>query len=258
MTEVATKDPYQPSETERAIAEGVRAREKLKPRPKMGTTYSEVDGVLEAKIALDHPDPKGAGSDVFYASIGTHDWDFARLLIAHVAAFSQSSKDETTSRDDKVFRGHMALVQGVEPKDEIEAMLAVQMAAVHSATVRMATDMRNAGTIDRLEFYERSMNRLARTFTTQVEALKKHRSGAQKVVVEHRHYHLHQETADTEEGVGVSEELEHQPHVRRLSERETVLSHLEAHRQPVQGAGCDGVEGVPVPRGKVGGTRRAA
>ena len=258
MTEVVTKEPYQPSEAERAIAEGVRAREKLKPRPKMGTTYSEVDGVLEAKIALDHPDPKGIGSDVFFASIGTHDWDFARMLIAHVAAFSTSTKEEATGRDDKVFRGHMAMVQGVEPKDEVEAMLAVQMAAIHSATVRMATEMRNANSMERLEFFERSLNRLARTFTTQVEALKKNRTGAQKVIVEHRHYHLHQEAPDAEAGVGVPEELEHQSHVRSLPEREAVLSHLEAHRQPLPGTGGERKERLQVPRSKGRSTARAA
>lgn len=254
----AVKPEYQPTATENALMEQVKGRLAAKPRPKMGTKYSEKDGVLCANISLDHPDPDGVGSYVLYASLGTHDWEFARLMIAQVAGFSTSKKNENLERDDKVFRGHMALVQGVEPKDEIEGMLAVQMAAIHSATVRMATDMGNATTTDRLEFYERAVNRLARTFTTQVEALKKHRSGAQTVVVEHRHYHLHQESPEAEVGVGVSNKTEQQSHVRSLPEREAVLSHLQTHRQPVSRTGREGLEGVPVSRGKIRRPRRAA
>ncbi|MBK8085024.1 MAG: hypothetical protein IPK28_15040 [Devosia sp.] len=113
-------------------------------------------------------------------------------------------------------------------------------------------NMRNTTTMDRLEFYERSLNRLARTFSTQIEALKKYRAGPQQVVVEHRHYHLHQEAPgdETQPGVGVFEEKEHQPHVRnqgRFPERETVRGSLEANGAAMPGPGHEGKEGVPLP-----------
>ena len=46
--------------------------------------------------------------------------------------------------------------------------------------------MNDAGTLAQHEVYERSFNRLARTFTAQVETQRKHRNGGQsKVIVEH-------------------------------------------------------------------------
>jgi hypothetical protein len=53
-------------------------------------------------------------------------------------------------------------------------------------TMRLA----NANTIQQRDSAERAFNKLARTFTTQVEALKRHRTGGQqKMTVEHVHVH---------------------------------------------------------------------
>jgi hypothetical protein len=85
----------------------------------------------------------------------------------------------------------LALLDGINPQDEIEGMLAVQMVGVHN----MALDaMRLTMISDQYpEAKERNTNRaikLLRTFTAQMEALDKHRrKGQQKVVVEHVHVH---------------------------------------------------------------------
>jgi hypothetical protein len=48
----------------------------------------------------------------------------------------------------------------------------------------------DASTIQQQDSAERALNKLARTFITQVEALKRHRTGGQqKVTVEHVHVH---------------------------------------------------------------------
>ena len=58
------------------------------------------------------------------------------------------------------------------------------MAAVHMAT--FARRLANVETIPQQDSAERALNKLARTFTTQIEALKRYRStGQQKVTVEH-------------------------------------------------------------------------
>ena len=52
--------------------------------------------------------------------------------------------------------------------------------------MKMAGQLAGAETIPQQDSAERALNKLARTFTTQVEALKRYRTGGQqKVTVEH-------------------------------------------------------------------------
>ena len=79
----------------------------------------------------------------------------------------------------------LSMVRGLQPKDQIESTLAVQMAAIHFATVRMASRLGASTSRESAESYEKSMNRLARTFVAQMEGLKRYRSkGEQRVYVE--------------------------------------------------------------------------
>ena len=65
-------------------------------------------------------------------------------------------------------------------------MLAAQMAAVHVATMTMGGRLAHSETIEQQDSAERAFNKLARTFTTQMEALKRYRTGGeQKVTVQH-------------------------------------------------------------------------
>lgn len=74
----------------------------------------------------------------------------------------------------------------MQPRDELEAMLAIQMGAVHQATMMMARRLNHVETIPQQDAAERALNKLARTYAMQMEALKRYRtSGQQKVTVEH-------------------------------------------------------------------------
>ncbi len=80
----------------------------------------------------------------------------------------------------------LAVIEGIEPEDEVESMLAAQMAAVHMAMMSFARRLAGAQSLPQQDSAERALNKLARTFTTQVEALKRYRTGGeQKVTVEH-------------------------------------------------------------------------
>ena len=80
----------------------------------------------------------------------------------------------------------IALVRGLEPKDALEATLATQMAAVHALTMRLAGQLANSATNKGQEHAERALNKLARTFASQIETLKRCRTGGeQKVTVQH-------------------------------------------------------------------------
>jgi hypothetical protein len=80
----------------------------------------------------------------------------------------------------------LAVVKGIEPRDEVEAVLAAQMAAVHNAIMTFARRLNHVENIPQQDSAERGFNKLARTFAAQVEALKRYRSrGEQTMRVEH-------------------------------------------------------------------------
>ena len=84
----------------------------------------------------------------------------------------------------------LSIVNDSRARDPIERMLAVQMAATHVALIRAAQGLAKAGMLPQLEAYSTAYNKLARTYTAQMEALRKHRNGGQqKVMVEHVHVH---------------------------------------------------------------------
>ena len=78
-----------------------------------------------------------------------------------------------------------AIVGGINPQDQIEAMLATQMAAIHMATMTFSRRLSHVETIPQQDSAERALNKLARTFTAQVEALKRYRTGGQNITVKH-------------------------------------------------------------------------
>jgi hypothetical protein len=76
--------------------------------------------------------------------------------------------------------------RGIEPRDQLEAMMAAQIGAIHAATMMMARRLNHVQTLPQQDTAERALNKLARTFATQLEALKRYRTGGtQKVTVEH-------------------------------------------------------------------------
>ena len=83
-------------------------------------------------------------------------------------------------------------IGGIKPKDTIEAMLAAQIMAIHNATMTNLT--RANGLLASRSYKEIELgtkafnvaNKLARTYTMQMEALQRYRGkGQQKMVIEH-------------------------------------------------------------------------
>jgi hypothetical protein len=67
-------------------------------------------------------------------------------------------------------------------------MLAAQLAAVHMATMTFARRFAHVENIPQQDSAKWTLNKLARRFATQMEALKRYRTGGQqKVTVEHVH-----------------------------------------------------------------------
>jgi hypothetical protein len=80
----------------------------------------------------------------------------------------------------------LSVIKGVAPKDQLETMLAAQMAAVHMASMTLARRLAQVEDIPHQDSAERAFNKLTRTFVSQMEALKRYRTGGeQKVTVQH-------------------------------------------------------------------------
>jgi hypothetical protein len=115
-------------------------------------------------------------------ALGTTDPDFLDgMLLQLLNAGSRAGKV-----DERGLNFLLSVVKGVKPRDQVEALLAAQMAAVHAATMTFAFRLGRTETIPQQDSAERAFNKLARTFAAQVEALKRYRSrGDQTVRVEH-------------------------------------------------------------------------
>jgi hypothetical protein len=121
---------------------------------------------------------------------GSKNNEFGGVLINQVANCLRRSHSGEKDQDAQ-FKALMAAMAGINPRDEIEGMLAAQMVAVHNASMEclrraMLTEQTFEGRRENLN----QANKLARTFTAQMEALIRYRGkGQQKMTVEHVHIH---------------------------------------------------------------------
>ncbi|MBK1866384.1 hypothetical protein [Taklimakanibacter albus] len=77
-------------------------------------------------------------------------------------------------------------VAAMKPKDPAETMMLTQMAAVQYLTMMFASRLGRASELRSCDFYDRTVNKLARTYAAQMQTLKQYRSdGKQKIVVKH-------------------------------------------------------------------------
>jgi hypothetical protein len=81
----------------------------------------------------------------------------------------------------------LSVIKAIEARDQLEAMLAAQMAAVHMASMTFAGRLAHVDNIPQQDSAERAFNKLNRTFATQMEALKRYLSGAER-----SHYNMFQ------------------------------------------------------------------
>lgn len=129
-------------------------------------------------LTIEHP--------TWMNAIGTEYVQFSEFLAEQLVI--HSSHEGTVSQKEMAFMTEGLM--GLQPKDHVESMLGVQMLATHQAMMTNMRRMNNAPTVDAIEAYNRIVNKLGRTYTAQVEALKKYRTGGkQHVTVKHVHVH---------------------------------------------------------------------
>lgn len=202
-------------------------------------------------VADDAEDSKGALKRI--GGSRSDKWNNVLANQAVNALWLKNSDDETR---DLQLSAAVAAMAGIEPKDELEGMMAAQLLAAHNAAMEcyrraMIGEQTFEGRRENLN----QANKLSRTYTTLLEALNRHRGkGQQKVTVEHVHVHSGGQAVvgmvETPGG-GDGAISEEQPHAKQIAHApEPTLRSPDQEREALPVAG-DEERPLPDARGKV-------
>ena len=115
-------------------------------------------------------------------ALASADGHFLNGMVSQLANANSHGQDI----DERGLNFMLSVIKGIAPRDQLEAMLAAQMAAVHVASMTFAGCLAHVEDIPQQDSAERAFNKLTRTFAMQMEALNRYRSGAeQKVTLQH-------------------------------------------------------------------------
>jgi hypothetical protein len=170
---VNEKPKYSPTPEERATIGKRFNTPKGAPVPQLK--------VEDGKVSIDHPDEL-TGFLLMQDALGTANGAFMFGLLGQLAR--TTSGEEKVSETDLNFM--VSVIKGIKPRDQVESMLAAQMAAIHMAMLKFVGHLPRIKTLPQQDAAERAINKFARTFAAQMEALKRYRTGGeQKVTVQH-------------------------------------------------------------------------
>ena len=240
------KPPYKLTAMEKeALAKFEAASETRGPRLRV-----QADGAT-AKFGVDHPD-QAVGILAMMRAIGTTDLDFYDGLMGHLVNASRGQNALSQSGTNFM----LSVVKGIEPRDQIEAMLAAQMAAVHAASMTFARRLANVENIPQQDSAQNAFNKLTRTFAAQSRSAQATTAskGEQKMTVQHVHVAeggqaIVGNVNAPAEGVGARKKVEEQPHALAYAPGVEMPCDIEAEREAVPiasrsggiaSAGCTG------------------
>ncbi len=165
---------YQPTAQERIKLQAQEARKHAAtaPRLKVGTRAGLPN------IEPDHSDFKVA-SALLMEAIGTCDPNFTHGLIKYMVA---AVEEEEGRVDETAINFLLVVVKDIKPTDQLEAMLAAQMAVLHMATMMHSKMFYRPQTLERQNLAVNGLNKCARSFAMLMEALKRYRTGGQQTV----------------------------------------------------------------------------
>jgi hypothetical protein len=173
-----------PSQDEQGAIERAReSRSKRRPAVRFGLHQKGKNRVTSASS---HSDQDG-WRDRLHNAFGTRSQDFLDAELQRIVPMFRGKDGKI---DTVAVEAVLAVLDGSEPQNEIEAMLVIQMATTHALTMKLSRRLATVDTIEQNDSASVTLTRLQRTFTTQVEALANlRRGGRQKMTVEHVHVH---------------------------------------------------------------------
>lgn len=253
-----TKPDVVKPEYEATPADRRAARDLFEKRHK-GSPYVRLkienkDG--EVDIQADYPD-QGAGQVHLMAAFNVTDYSLYGRLVEDLANLAIVDGGGVSEVEVNALLG---IVREIRPRDATEALLVVQMAAIHRATITAARRLKRVDTIPQQDSASNMLAKLARVFTSQLEALKRYRStGEQNVRVTHQHVNVNanQAVVGINPGGGGAHENASQSHApEKTTPTSTVdaagpalLGHEQTLAMPLPSASREGPQGVPHARG---------
>jgi hypothetical protein len=124
---------------EQAVLDKYKAQTAAEKTPRIKVSHDK----KATAISLDHPDGL-IGYALLTEALGTVDSDFVNGLLTQLG--NASSQDQRPNESAINFL--LSVIKGAKPKDQFEAMLAAQMAAIHTATMAFTRRLANVETIE--------------------------------------------------------------------------------------------------------------
>ena len=140
---------YQPTAREQFVLDKYKAQTAAEKTPRIKVSHDK----KATAISLDHPDEL-IGSVLLAEALGTVDGDFVKGLLTQLG--NATSQDQRPNESAINFL--LSVIKGAKPKDQFEATLAAQMAAIHTATMTFTRQLANVETIEQQDSAERALN----------------------------------------------------------------------------------------------------
>ncbi|MDP1867713.1 MAG: hypothetical protein Q8L13_15445 [Bradyrhizobium sp.] len=132
---------------------------------------------LPQGFSIDHPD-NVLGERLMAEALGVVGRDAMDGILRQLVRASINDDGP-----DEVNLGFMiSMMQGIKPRDCVEAMLVAQMVSVHVMAMRCSQQLANADDLAQQDTAARSLGRLSRTFPAQIEALSRYRSRGEPAI----------------------------------------------------------------------------
>ena len=155
--------------------------EKFKQQQALKLTEDE-----QGELAFENEVDRDLVLNSLKSSFGTMDEHLIMFLTTQIAS---TFVGPTIKDDNDCINTITAMLIGINPQDELEGMLAIQMVGVYNLAMEMMQRamLKGQSTKGVNDIINR-VTKLTRTFTAQMEALNKYRGkGQQKMTVEHIH-----------------------------------------------------------------------
>lgn len=184
-------------------------------------------------VSGEHDKDYVAGRLVALDTFATGYFEFSEAMLDQLRAIAT---DRLGNFDIEKLNQVVSIIQGINPRNELEAMHAVQMAAVHLATMRTAKSAMTAFSREHEQWAGSCLAKLSRTFAMQVDTLKNLRLNG----TQHIHIHHHRD----EEGPRETSKTTRQPHAPRLGNQTRQSKKSRALLREIKKIG----KGLPRPR----------
>jgi hypothetical protein len=223
--------PYVPTEREQASIEKLARRlSEMIPSPIL--TFTRKEGTN--RIGNSHAD-QITGGMLLMGALGVSSDEFLAGLSAQIV--NVASKGQAVDAGEA--NSMLGAIKGIQPRDDVEAMLAAQMAATHNLAMVFARRLNNVDNIQQQDSAVNGLTKLTRTYAAQIGALKQYRTGGeQRVTVQHVHVNDGGQAVvgtinQAPTGGGGNGKTKDQPHALTDTRGSEMLCEVEEERCPV-------------------------